>query len=113
MKTVRFLTKTMMVVAIIFALTAPNVFGQDRSTVAKASTTAKASYSKAESGQTININQATLDQLVGLKGIGPVMAQRIVEFREKNGPFKKVEDLLSVKGIGEKKLEKMKSQVSL
>ncbi|HYV18447.1 MAG TPA: helix-hairpin-helix domain-containing protein [Verrucomicrobiae bacterium] len=61
----------------------------------------------------ININAATADQLTALPGIGPSYAQRIVEYREKNGPFKKVEDLLNVTGIGEKTFEKIKDRITV
>ena len=63
--------------------------------------------------QQVNINQASADQLTALRGVGPATAKRILDFRQKNGPFKKVEDLLAVRGIGEKTLERMKSQIVL
>jgi len=53
----------------------------------------------------ININSASVEQLSELKGIGPAYAQRIVEYREKNGSFEKPEDILKVQGIGQKTLE--------
>jgi competence protein ComEA len=52
----------------------------------------------------ININVATVAELTYLSGIGEVLAQRIVEYREENGPFSQPADLLNVKGIGETKL---------
>ena len=52
----------------------------------------------------ININTATLEQLDLLPGIGPVTAQAIIDYRTEFGPFETPEDLLNVKGIGEKKL---------
>jgi len=107
MKNTSSITKTLLVLAMVFALTASGAYAQTR-TVA-----AKASAKSAESAKAVNINQATVEQLTAINGIGPVMAKRIVEFREKNGAFKKVEDLLSVPGIGEKKLEKMRSQINL
>lgn len=55
----------------------------------------------------ININTASCEQLQAIAGIGPVLAQRIVAFRQENGAFSRVEELLLVEGIGEKRLEKM------
>lgn len=52
----------------------------------------------------ININTATAEQLTELKGIGPVYAKRIVEYRKAHGPFQKPEDIMKVKGIGPKLL---------
>ena len=58
--------------------------------------------------EVVNINTATLDQLQTLPGIGPVLAQRIIDYRKTNGPFSSVEDLIKIKGIGEKTLAKLK-----
>jgi competence ComEA-like helix-hairpin-helix protein len=52
--------------------------------------------------QKININTATVQQLMDLKGVGEVLAQRIVEYRTQNGPFASVNDLEKVNGIGPK-----------
>lgn len=62
---------------------------------------------------TVNVNTATVDQFEALPGIGPSMARRIVTFREKNGPFKKLEDLMNVQGIGEKSFLKLRPHLSL
>jgi len=59
----------------------------------------------------VNINKAGTAELIALPGIGPAMAQRILEYRRLNGPFHKAEDLLNVKGIGPKKLKKLSSYV--
>jgi len=61
----------------------------------------------------INLNTAGVEELTTLPGIGPSYAKRIVEYREKNGPFKRVEDLLNVQGIGEKTLEKIRDKVTV
>ncbi len=55
----------------------------------------------------IDFNRADASEIALLKGIGPVIAQRVVDYRNANGPFNGVEDLLSVKGIGPKTLEKI------
>lgn len=52
-------------------------------------------------GDKININTASRDQLCELTGVGPAIADRIIEYREKNGPFKSIEEITQVKGIGE------------
>lgn len=59
----------------------------------------------------VDVNAATVDELVKIPGIGEALAQRIVEFRTKNGPFERVDDLLKVRGIGEKSLEKLRPYV--
>ena len=55
----------------------------------------------------VNINTASLEDLQRLPGVGPVIAQRIIDYRETNGPFSNVEALINVKGIGEKTLAKI------
>lgn len=61
----------------------------------------------------MNLNTATPEQLEELPGIGPVTAAAIVHWRTENGPFKRVEDLLEVTGIGEKTLEQLRSHVQV
>lgn len=62
---------------------------------------------------TININTATLAELDNLPGIGPSTAQKIIEYREENGKFKKIEDIQNVKGIGEAKYEDIKEKITV
>ena len=71
------------------------------------------SASSSDKTALVNINTATAAEFEALPGIGPKMAQRIVEYREKNGGFKKIEDLMNVKGIGEKSFLKLKPLISV
>lgn len=61
----------------------------------------------------VDINKADVATLKNLPGIGETKAKAIVEYREKNGPFKTVQDLDKVKGIGPKMMEKLKDQVTV
>jgi competence protein ComEA len=59
----------------------------------------------------INLNTATAEQLEAIPGIGPVLAQRIIEYRQTHGRFQSVDELLEVRGIGSKRLENMRPYV--
>lgn len=61
----------------------------------------------------VNINLAGPGALEALPGVGPSLAQRIIEFRTRNGPFKKIEGLMEVPGIGEKKFDQIKDSVTV
>ena len=61
----------------------------------------------------ININSATLAELESLPRIGPKVAQRIIDYRTQNGPFKKVEDLMKVQGSGEKIFDQLKDRITV
>ncbi len=61
----------------------------------------------------ININTAPASELESLPRIGPKVAQRIVDFRTKNGNFKKVEEIMKVQGIGEKVFEQIKELITV
>ncbi len=63
--------------------------------------------------KTVDLNTATVEQLQQLPGIGPVRAKAIVEFREKSGPFQRVEDLLAIRGISKSRFEKLRPYVTV
>ncbi len=64
------------------------------------------------SSHLVNVNTASLEELVALPGIGETIAQRIIEYRTLHGPFRSPQDLLNIKGIGSKKLEQIKDLIT-
>src|SRR5438552_17184188 len=61
----------------------------------------------------VNLNTATKEELIALPGIGPAKAQAILDYRKANGAFKSVEELKDVKGIGAKRFEKLKAELTV
>ena len=61
----------------------------------------------------ININSAGPAELQNITGVGPTIAQRIIEYREQNGPFEKIEEIKNVNGIGDATFEKMKNEIAV
>ena len=61
----------------------------------------------------VNLNTASKDELIALSGIGPAKAQAILDYRKANGGFKTVEELKDVKGIGAKRFEKLKGDLTV
>ena len=61
----------------------------------------------------VNLNTATLEELMTLDRIGPKYAQRIIDYRETYGPFEKIEDIMKVKGIGPKTFEANKDKITV
>jgi competence protein ComEA len=63
------------------------------------------------SSEKINLNSASAEQLQSLPGIGPATAKNILDYRAKVGKFNKIEEIINVKGIGEKKFQKIKDRL--
>jgi comEA protein len=78
-----------------------------------ADTTLMKTNSENRFNQKININKATLKELVALPGIGETMAKRIIEYRIEKGAFKNLDDLLNVRGIGKKKLNQLSKFITI
>ena len=70
-------------------------------------------YIEEEENELISINNASKERLMDIQGIGEVKADSIIEYREKNGGFKSIEELKNISGIGEKTFEKLKDSISL
>jgi len=81
-----------------------------KSGTVKSGTAVKA---RATAASPVNLNSASVAQLQTLPGIGASAAQRIVDYRQKNGAFKKIEELMNVKGIGEKSFLKLKPLITV
>jgi competence protein ComEA len=88
---------------VLASLSVPS-FAQGKEKPARASAPAAAS---------VNLNSATQAQLETLPGVGAATAKRIIEYRQKNGGFKKIEELMNVKGIGEKAFLKLKAHITV
>ncbi|MCX7992240.1 MAG: helix-hairpin-helix domain-containing protein [Fimbriimonadales bacterium] len=82
-------------------------------TAASASRPARSERAAASPRFPINLNTATAEDLEAIPGIGPTLAQRIVEYRATHGKFSSVDDLLEVHGIGQKRLENMRPYVTV
>ena len=94
------------VLASLCAVSARSVHAQTSQTPAHAA-------AKPAAATTVNLNTASASDFEALPGIGAKTAARIVEYRQKNGPFKKVEELMNVRGVGEKNFLKLKPQITV
>lgn len=73
----------------------------------------RAAAPKAAAAAPLNLNTATATELAALPGIGAKTAERIIEYRQKSGGFKKVEELMNVRGVGEKSFLKLKALITV
>jgi competence protein ComEA len=94
---------TLCVVLSVVAVLASSAYAEEKPAAAKAS----------NDRNLISINNAGVDELVKLPRVGPKIAQRIVDYRQKNGKFKKLEDLMNVSGIGEKIFKSLEDMIKL
>jgi competence protein ComEA len=102
-----------MLLAIVAVAAIPAAAAQQAAPAAAKPAAAAKAAKPAAAGTVVNINTATQAQLESLPGLGAKAAERILEYRQKNGLFKKVEDLMNVKGIGEKSFLKLKPLLSV
>ena len=70
-------------------------------------------WALAVKGEKVDLNLASGRQLESLSGIGPALDQRIIDHRKKNGPFRRIEDLMNVRGIGEKKFLQLEDGITV
>jgi competence protein ComEA len=96
------------IMAVLALCLASPLMAQTAKTAAKPSKAAAAA-----STEIINLNTATAAQIATLPGIGLKTADLIVQYRQKNGPFKKIEEVMNVRGVGEKSFLKLKSRLAV
>ena len=104
---------TKRILILVTLLTFGMIFSTQPVYSASTSTAKNSSQVTSQISGTININSADVDALTQLPGIGKKTAQKIVDYRNKNGKFSSPEALMNVKGIGQKKYDKLKSHLSV
>ena len=102
------ITRILMAAIFGIAVSAAVAGAQNKATTPKAAATVTATATAP-----VNLNTATAEQLATIPGVGPRMAERIIDYQQKNGGFKKVEDLMNVSGVGEKSFLKMKPLITV
>ena len=102
------ITRILMAAILGIAVSAAVASAQNKATTPTAGATATATATAP-----VNLNTATAEQLATIPGVGPKMAERIIDYRQKNGGFKKIEDLMNVSGVGEKSFLKMKPLITV
>lgn len=86
---------------------------EERPVISGPASGVSASVGGGRDGERININTASLEKLEELPGVGPATAQKIVDYRETNGPFERIEEIMDVSGIGEAKFEQMEDLITV
>ena len=102
------ITRILMAAIFGIAVSAAVAGAQNKATTPKAAATVTATATAP-----VNLNTATAEQLATIPGVGPKMAERIIDYRQKNGSFKKIEELMNVQGIGEKSFLKLRTLVTV
>ena len=105
--------RALFMAAALLSCAALPAVAQQAKPAAAAKSSSRAAKATATASNPVNINSASQAQLQTLPGIGAKAAQRIIEFRQKNGGFKKPEDLMNVKGVGEKSFLKLKPLITV
>ncbi|MDY6861630.1 MAG: ComEA family DNA-binding protein [Thermodesulfobacteriota bacterium] len=103
-KKIFFITAMFFAFACVFTIYTKNIMAQEGSDSDKKEVTIS---------EKININTGTQEDFEKIKGIGPGLAKKIIEYRESHGNFESIEDIINVKGIGKKKLEKIKDCITI
>jgi competence protein ComEA len=102
----------LMMLAVAAMAVLPAAAAQQAKTPGASGKSSRSSAKAAAPSAPINLNTATQAQLESLPGVGPKAAQRILDYRKQNGSFKKIEDLMNVKGFGEKTFLRLKPMLT-
>lgn len=90
----------------------PSASGSNDNSLVLPGATEESAASSQNNSELININTASREELDTLPGIGPTIAQRIIDYREENGPFQTIEDIVNVSGIGPATFENIKDLIT-
>ncbi|MBN1493656.1 MAG: helix-hairpin-helix domain-containing protein [Candidatus Omnitrophica bacterium] len=104
MKLVSFLSLMFVCLSVFAVLPAVRCFAEVKDSVATIQDSATIA---------VNLNSASKDELIQVTGLGPTLADRIIAYRSEYGPFESLEDVMSVKGIGEAKFKKIQSMITV
>lgn len=111
--------KWLLALTVLFLLVLTAFFLRDRSQTGETGTYTVTTERRAEEAVApedpgpVNLNTATAEELIQLKGVGEVIAQRIIDWREANGPFTSIEQIMEVKGIGEVTFNNIKDEITV